>query len=107
MSVFCPHCKQRLILENFKIKTYHASRLFATCGNIVVEKGGLVSAPIQAANLTVRGQVQGNIEVRGLVKVADTGRIRGNIHAPRLEVIGGARLDGFCLISPETENASS
>ncbi|MEE9295269.1 MAG: polymer-forming cytoskeletal protein [Phycisphaerae bacterium] len=102
MSVFCPNCKKRLILENYKIKTYHASRLFATCGDIVVEKGGLVSAPIRAENLMVRGRVQGDVEARGVVQVAATGQVRGDICATRLVVNSGAQLNGFCRIQPES-----
>ena len=56
MSVFCPHCKQRLILEDFKIKSYYAVRDFSTCGDIVVEKKGHVVAPIKVSNLTVKGK---------------------------------------------------
>ena len=102
MSVFCPYCKTRLILENYRIKTYHASRLFATCGDIVVEKSGLVSAPIRAENLTVRGRVQGDVEARGVVQVAATGQVRGDICATRLVVSSGAQLNGFCRIQPES-----
>ncbi len=102
MSIFCPHCRQRLILEDFKIKTYHASRLFATCGDIVVEKNGFVSAPIRVANLTVRGRVQGKVEARGVVKISGTGQVRGDIEAAGLVVDGGATLDGFFRINAPT-----
>lgn len=101
MSVFCPHCKQRLILEDYKVKSYHASRLFATCGDIVVEKGGIVSAPIRVQNLTVKGEVKGNVDARGCVTIASTGQLRGDVRAPRLVVDSGARLDGFVRITPD------
>ncbi len=101
MSVFCPHCSQRLILEDFKITGYRASRMFATCGNIVVEKSGVVSAPIRAGNLTVRGRVQGNVEARGVVEVSRTGQIQGDVCASRLTVANGAKLKGFYRIIPE------
>ena len=38
MSIFCPHCKKRLILEDFKITSYYAVREFFTCGDILVER---------------------------------------------------------------------
>ncbi len=40
MSIFCPHCKKRLILEDFKITSYYAVREFFTCGDILVERKG-------------------------------------------------------------------
>ena len=107
MSVFCPHCKQRLILEDYKIKSYHATRLFATCGDIIVERSGVVSAPIRVGNLTVRGQVQGEVDARGCVQIASTGQLRGDIRAPRLIVADGARLDGFFRIVPRPEKGGA
>lgn len=101
MSVFCPHCRQRLIIEDYTIKTYHASRLFATCGDIVVEKKGIVSAPIRVQNLMVRGAVKGDVSARGCVNIAGTGELKGDICAPKLIVADGAKLDGFLKISPE------
>ncbi len=100
MSVFCPHCRQRLILESFRIKSYHAVRKFATCGDVVIEKHGAVAASVLVGNLVVKGRVQGNVEARGKVEVAKTGHISGDIRAPRLVVHSGATLKGFCRIGP-------
>ncbi len=107
MSIFCPHCKQRLILEDYRIRAYQASRLFATCGDIVVEESGFVSAPIRVANLTVRGRIQGDIDARGVVSVSATGRIRGDVRASRLKVAAGATLDGFFRIAPDAVSLTS
>lgn len=101
MSIFCVHCKKRLILEDFKIRTYHATSLFATCGDIVVEKQGHVCAPIRVQNLTVHGQVHGNVEARGCIRIGGSGRLRGDIRAPKLVVAGGGIIDGQCHIGPE------
>ena len=98
MSVFCPHCKQRLILESYKVKTYKAVKEFTTCGDIVVEKKGAVAAKVFAQNLTIKGRVQGDVKVRDKVEIAKTGKIKGDIQAPRLVVKEGATLDGFCRI---------
>lgn len=98
MSVFCPHCKKRLILENFKITSYHGVREFATCGDIVIEKHGHVAAMIKVGNLTVKGKVQGSITARGFVIIHKTARLQGDIQAPTLQVASGARLDGFLRI---------
>ena len=101
MSVFCPHCKKRVILENFKIKAYLGSRSFATCGDLLVEKSGFVSAPIRVTNMTIKGRVKGNIKARGCVTIARTAEMRGDISAPRLVVSSGAKMDGFCRITPD------
>lgn len=98
MSVFCPHCRKRLILEDFKIKTYYAVREFFTCGNIIVEKKGHVVAPLRAGTLTVKGKVQGSVTAQGPVNIAKTGSFKGDIEAPTLHIEGGAIIEGFLRI---------
>ncbi len=104
MSVFCPHCKKRLVLEDFKIDQYYAVREFFTCGDVVVEKKGHVVAPIRAANLIVKGKVQGSVTARGQVEIKKTGSFKGELQAPSLVVEAGGVLDGFVRIGgPRTE----
>jgi cytoskeletal protein CcmA (bactofilin family) len=98
MSVFCPHCRQRLILEDYRIKTYQAVREIATCGDVIVEKKGAVAARVLAGNLTVKGKVQGNVRVQDRVEITKTGIVQGDICAPRLVVAIGAKVAGFCRI---------
>lgn len=100
MSVFCPHCRKRLILEDFRITGYHGVREFATCGDVVVERGGNVAAFIKVGSLTVKGTVRGDVISRGRVKIHRTGWLQGDIQAPVLCVEGGARLSGFLRIGP-------
>jgi DNA-directed RNA polymerase subunit RPC12/RpoP len=98
MSVFCPHCKKRLILEDYKIDGYYAVREFFTCGDVVVEKKGHVVAPIRAANLTVKGKVQGHVTARGQVEIKKNGWFKGELEAPVLVVETGAVFEGFVRI---------
>ena len=98
MSIFCPHCRKRLILEDYAIKNYTSVRELVTCGDIVVEKRGHVRARIKAGNLTVRGKVHGDVTARGSVKIGKTGRLIGDLEASVLEIEGGAVLEGFLRI---------
>ncbi|MFQ5414405.1 MAG: polymer-forming cytoskeletal protein [Phycisphaerae bacterium] len=98
MSVFCPHCKKRLILENYKIKSYHAVREMFTCGDITVEKTGHIVAPVMAGNVTVKGRLQGTVIARRRVRVTKTGALRGDVQAASLHIDAGAVLDGFLRI---------
>jgi len=104
MSVFCRHCRKRLILEDYRINTYHSVRLFATCGDIYVDRTGQVISPIRVRNLTVQGKVKGDVEARGRVEVTGTGELRGDITAPLLRVEDGGRIEGFCRIGSLPEN---
>jgi len=103
MSVFCPHCKKRLILEDFKITSYHGVREFATCGDVVIEKRGHVSAVVKVMNLTVKGQLQGNVRARGAVWLYKTARCHGDIETSSLRIDSGATINGFVRVSPIRE----
>jgi cytoskeletal protein CcmA (bactofilin family) len=98
MSVFCPLCKKRLVLEDFKIDSYYAVREFFTCGEIVVEKKGHVVASIRGGALTVKGKVQGHAAVRGVVQIRKTGQFRGELQAPSLVIEEGAVFDAVVSI---------
>ncbi|MCO6438024.1 MAG: polymer-forming cytoskeletal protein [Phycisphaerae bacterium] len=101
MSVFCPHCQKRLILEDYTIKGYYGVREFATCGDIVVERSGRVSAKIKTGTLVVRGQVQGDVRARQMVRVEKNGQLKGEIHAPALHIENGGSFNGFVRIGVE------
>lgn len=98
MSIFCPDCKQRVIVENRKIKTYHASRDFITAGDVTVEKNGTLSAPSRVSRITVKGKVWGNVQARYVVCVTRTGLIKGDVVSPSLVVDEGGVLVGHCRI---------
>ena len=98
MSIFCPHCRKRVILEDFSIKGYHADKQFATCGDVTVEKGGTLSAPVQVSCLTVKGQVWGDVDARERVEIRKSGLIKGTVRAPQLIVKDGGVIVGRCEI---------
>lgn len=107
MSIFCPHCKKRLILEDFKVKSYHAVREFFTCGDVVIEKRGHVVAVVKAGKITIKGKVQGNVTSRGLATITKTGSLKGGLSAPALHIENGGTLDGFLRIGVCDEDVRS
>lgn len=94
MSIACPKCRKRVVLENIRIQSYHVARKLHTCGNIVIEKRGTLSTNAKAANMTVRGKVWGEVLVNDKVEVTKTGHMRGDVRASRLVVEEGATLNG-------------
>lgn len=99
MSIFCPNCRKRLILEDYKIKSYHAVRELFTCGDVVVEKRGHVVANVMAQSLTVKGRMKGPIQARGVIRVTKTGELVGDVEATSLAIEKGAKFDGFVRIN--------
>jgi cytoskeletal protein CcmA (bactofilin family) len=103
MSVFCTHCRKRLILEDYVIKTFQGIREYATCGDVTVEKSGRITATIRASTLLIKGEVKGDVSVRERLEVTSTGSLTGNIVAPAILVGAGARISGHCRIHPQVK----
>ncbi len=61
---------------------------------IYVEEGARVSAKITAAEITISGQVDGQIFSTGWVEIRPTGRVTGEVNAASLVMQEGAYLDG-------------
>ncbi len=94
MSVFCKHCSRRLVVEDFQIKGFHASRSFETCGDVIIEKRGQLAAHVRAKDLVIKGKVKGDVEARGRVAITRTGEVQGNVTAPSLVVESGGMITG-------------
>jgi cytoskeletal protein CcmA (bactofilin family) len=62
--------------------------------NLVVESSGVVEADIQTTNVTISGQVTGNISASERVELRADGRMVGDIRAPRILIADGAAFKG-------------
>ncbi len=62
--------------------------------NLKVEQGGKVKANIQVKNITIVGEVDGNIYASGKVFISKEGQLRGDIFAPRISIADGAQFKG-------------
>lgn len=98
MSVFCPLCNKRLVVEDIRVQRYYAVRELATCGDVLVSARGHLVAAVKAGNLTVNGRLQGNVAVGGCVRLGKQAAVLGDIRAPRIRVEDGATLRGFVRI---------
>jgi cytoskeletal protein CcmA (bactofilin family) len=59
-----------------------------------VSESGIVKAEITVRNAVVRGVVVGNITASDSVQVTETGRLVGDLKAPRVIITAGARVRG-------------
>jgi DNA-directed RNA polymerase subunit RPC12/RpoP len=101
MSVNCRHCHRRVIIEDLKIKTYHAVVRLATAGRVEVARKGTVVAAVRVRDLEVDGQVKGNVTALGHVAVTKRGTILGDVSCKSLQVQPGARLEGRFVVDPD------
>jgi cytoskeletal protein CcmA (bactofilin family) len=62
--------------------------------SLLVDEAGVVEADIETQNVTVSGQVTGNIQAAERVEIAAGGRMVGDVKAPRILIADGAAFKG-------------
>ena len=70
-------------------------------GDILVDSTANVQASIEGANVSVRGQVNGNVTARKRLTLGGSGRLNGEVKVSRLTVEDGATLNGNVTMTPE------
>jgi cytoskeletal protein CcmA (bactofilin family) len=63
-------------------------------GDVDVEASATVRAQVDGRNVTVRGNVTGNVVARGRLTVAGSGVVVGDVRATRLRVDDGGTVNG-------------
>ncbi len=62
--------------------------------DLMVAEGGLVEAEVRVRNITVRGEVSGNIAAAGKITIERTGRVKGDLSASVISIEDGAQFKG-------------
>lgn len=62
--------------------------------NLTIGQNGRVEAEVHAKNITIVGEVTGNVSADEKVDLTDTARLLGDIRAPRIAVSDGAQFKG-------------
>src|SRR2546429_5393542 len=70
-------------------------------GDVTVDSGATIQAAIEGANVSVRGQVTGNVTARKRLTLGGSGRLNGDVKVARLTVEDGATLNGNVTMSSE------
>ena len=70
-------------------------------GDILVDSSANVQASIEGSNVSVRGQVNGNVTARKRLTLGGSGRLNGEVKVGRLTVEDGATLNGNVTMTPE------
>lgn len=63
-------------------------------GDLSVEKGAHVTAKVDAANVTIGGELDGNVVASAQVKLLEGGQLIGDLKAAALTVVAGSRMRG-------------
>ena len=70
-------------------------------GDVTVDNTANVQATIEGSNVSVRGQVNGNVTARRRLTLGGSGRLNGDVKVGRLTVEDGATLNGNVTMSQE------
>ncbi|MCI0362426.1 MAG: polymer-forming cytoskeletal protein [Phycisphaerales bacterium] len=76
-------------------------------GRINVGDGCRLKASVKAKEVTVEGQVDGNVEAADRVELKTKGSIVGDISAIRMSMADGASIDGHCRIGVSSKGSVS
>lgn len=63
-------------------------------GDLNIEKGAHLTAKINAANVTIGGELEGNVAASAQVKLLESGQLIGDLKANSLIVAAGSRMRG-------------
>ena len=62
--------------------------------HLVIESTGVILADIQTENITIKGEMRGNMKASQKVEIHADARVVGDISAPRVVIEPGARFKG-------------
>lgn len=92
--------------EDFVIEGKFQGKINLENHNILVEHGGKVEADIHVKNITINGNVKGNIYASGKVFISKDGQMKGDINAPIISIMDGAQFKGGIRMDQDAEYAS-
>jgi len=61
---------------------------------LIIEPNGVVKADVSVANAVISGVMVGNLTASDSLEITDTGRMVGDIRAPRVIIVEGASVRG-------------
>lgn len=68
-------------------------------GNVTIGVNAVIKADIEAANIAVLGQVDGNLTASHETQIKETGRVKGNITTANLSIASGAIFAGTSVMT--------
>jgi cytoskeletal protein CcmA (bactofilin family) len=86
--------EEDVVVEGFVEGTIRISR------DLKVAKGGTVKATVSAQSVLIAGELVGDCHAAKRVEIEATGRLSGNIRAPRVVITEGATFRGNSDMSP-------
>ena len=100
----CPKCSGYVSLLDYTIAEPW-NRLIQTCGNVVIQKTGVVSGTtLRCHDLTVLGSLAGSVVCTGDLVIRNHGKIIGSVECRHLRIEKGARVE---FLNPVTATTAT
>ncbi len=71
--------------------------------NVTIGRNGRIKADICGKTISVEGEVQGNLVGLEKVVIRESGKVQGNIRAPRVHLEDGSRFKGSIDMAPNPQ----
>lgn len=69
--------------------------------DVIVGENGVINGNIHANNVSISGEVNGNIICKGLLDLLPSGRLDGDIEVKKISICDGAVFKGKCNMNTE------
>lgn len=92
--------------EDLVIEGHFQGKIELGNHNILVGEGGNIEADIRVNNITIKGSVTGNIYASGKVFISEEGQLKGEINAPTISIMDGARFKGSVKMDKDVKSIS-
>jgi cytoskeletal protein CcmA (bactofilin family) len=93
--------------EDVVIEGQYKGKIDLANHNIMVGHGAKVKGDIQVKNITINGTVEGNIDASGRIFISKEGQMKGDLKAPKISIMEGARFKGSVRIDKDIKEISS
>jgi len=74
-----------------------------TSKNLQIGQAAKIKADVEAENITISGEIRGNVICRGKLEMSSSSKIFGNVQTASLSVEAGAILHGKCKMANNKE----
>ncbi len=74
--------------------------------NVLVRESANIKGDIHVSSITIKGSVKGNIFASGKVFISEEGQLHGDINAPVISIMDGARFKGSVIMDKIAKTVS-
>jgi len=92
--------------EDVVIEGQYKGKIDLANHNILVGRGAKVEADIRVKNITIYGTVEGNIDASGKIFISQEGQMKGDLKAPKISIMEGAKFIGGVKIEKDLKEIS-